>query len=292
VWVVVLALASGLAPASVAAQSTQEYVLSPGDSVDVSVFGEPNLSRTATIRPDGKITMPLIGDVDAAGLTPAQLADRIATALKAFLKSPQVGVTVSGYQRAQVYLVGAVTRPGPVDIQKGWTVFEVMAVTGGVTPRAALRRATLTRRATGQTIPLDLERLLVKGDRSADVPVEPGDIIMVPALQNRILMFGAVARPGPYDIDEGTRIIDAMAMAGGPAFRAATNNIGVIRNNPEGRATVTTIDMNRILRGDMSQNVALQHSDIVYVPPGPLVRWGEVLAWLSGLGFVRSVFGF
>lgn len=295
VWVAVLAVVLGLAPipvARVAAQNPQDYVLTAGDSVDVSVFGEPNLSRTVTVRPDGKITLPLIGDIDAAGSTPPQLADRIATALKAYLKSPQVSVTVAGFQQSRVYLVGAVTRPGPVDIQRGWTVFEVFAVAGGVTPRAALRRATLTRRTTGQTFTLDLDRLLIKGDRTADLLVEAGDIIMVPALQNRILVLGAVGRPGPYDVDEGARFIDVIAMAGGPADRAATHNVGIIRNLPEGRATVTPVDMNKILRGDMTQNVALQHQDIVYVPQGALVRWGDILAWLSGYSLVRAVFGF
>lgn len=294
-WVAVLVVVFSLAPmpvAHVAAQNPQDYVLTPGDSVDVSVFGEPSVSRTVTIRPDGKITLPLIGEIEAAGLTPPQLADRITTALKTYLKTPQVSVTVSGFQRAQVYLVGAVTRPGPVDIQRGWTVFEVFAMAGGVTPRAALRRATLTRRTTGQSFALDLDRLLVKGDRSADFPVEAGDVIMVPALQGRILVLGAVRSPGPYDVDEGARFIDVIAMAGGPADRAAINNIGIIRNLPEGKATVTPVDMNRILRGDMSQNVVLQHQDIVYIPQGALVRWGDILAWLSGYSLVRAVFGF
>jgi len=295
VWVAVLSVVFSLAPmpvARVAAQTPQNYVLTAGDSVEVAVFGEPSLSRTVTIRPDGKITLPLVGDVDAAGVTPSQLADRIATALKAYLKSPQVSVTVASVQPARVFLVGAVARPGSVDIQRGWTVFEVFAAAGGVTPRAALRRATLTRRSTGQTIALDLDRLLVKGDRTADVPVEAGDIIMVPALQNRILVLGAVRSPGPYDVDDGARFIDVVAMAGGPADRAATHNIGIIRNLPEGKATVTPVDMNKILRGDMTQNVALQHQDIVYVPQGALVRWGDILAWLSGYSLVRTVFGF
>jgi polysaccharide export outer membrane protein len=288
-------LVVGLAPLlgpRAAAQSPQDYVLAAGDSVDITVFGEPTLSRTVTIRPDGRITLPLVGDVQAAGLTPAQLAERITGALKTYLRSPQVSVTVASVGHPQVYLVGAVVRPGPVDIQKGWTVFEVFAAAGGVTPRAALRRATLSRRATGQTFALDLERLLVKGDRSDDIVVQAGDIIMVPALQNRILVLGAVRTPGPYDVDEGARFIDALALAGGPESRAGTNNIGVIRNLPEGRATVTTVDMSKILRGDMSQNVVLQHQDIIYVPQGPLVRWTDVIAWLSGYSIVRSVFGF
>jgi len=271
------------------AQGLQEYTLAPGDVVDIAVFGHPDLSRSETIRPDGRVTLPLIGEVEAAGLTPTQLAARIAAGLKAYVKDPQVSVSVRTFQRAMVYLVGQVARPGAVEIQRGWTVMDVMAVAGGLTPRAAPRRATLIRRATGQTINLDLEKLLLRGDRTADVVLEPGDIIMVPVLQNRVLMLGAVRSPGAYDLDEDTRFLDAIARAGGPADRAGTNNIGVIREGPNGQPRVITIDLNRIVRGDMSQNIPLQNGDVIYVPPGPLVRWQEVLTWLGGLGLIRSL---
>lgn len=277
--------------ASAQAQDLREYTLAAGDTVDIAVFGQPDLSRSEIIRPDGRITLPLVGDVQAAGLTPTQLAERIASLLKAYVKDPQVTVSVRNFQRALVYLVGQVVRPGAVEIQRGWTVMDVMAVAGGLAPRAAPRRATLIRRGTGQTLPLDLEKLLVRGDRSADLPVEPGDIIMVPALQNRVLMLGAIRSPGAYDFDDGARFLDAIAQAGGPADRAGVSNIGLIREGPDGKPAVITIDMNRILRGDMTQNIPVRNGDVIYVPQGPLVRWQEVLAWLSGLGLIRSLLG-
>lgn len=296
VAVAVLLVLSGPAGGPVArvqaqTQGLPEYQLVPGDSVQITVLGEPDLTRAVTLRPDGRITMPLIGDIVATGLTPTELSQRIATALKAFLRDPQVSVQVTGYQRAVVYLVGQFTRPGTVDIQKGWTVMEVLAVAGGVTPRAAVRRATLIRRGTGQTINVDLDRLL-KGDRSADIPVEPGDILMVPSLQNRVLLLGSVSRPGAYDLDEGGRIMDALALAGGPLDRSAAHATGVIRTGPDGKPVVTTVDITKIFRGDMSQNVLLQNADIVYVPAGALVRWQDVLTWLSGLSLIRTFVGF
>lgn len=291
----VLALRPGVPlrlAAEASAQGLSEYTLGPGDSIEITVLGEPDLTRTVSVRPDGRINLPLIGDVEAAGLTPTQLSERIATALRSYLKNPQVAVSVREFQRAYVYLVGQVTRPGPVEIQRGWTVLEVMGVAGGVTPRAATRRASLIRRGTGQTISIDLDRLLSKGDRTANVAVEPGDIIMVPTLQTRVLVLGAVRSPGAYDLDDGARLLDALASAGGTADRAGIGNIGVIRNGPDGKPAVTSVDLNRILRGDATLNVPLQAEDVVYVPQGPLVQWLDVLAWLSGLGLVRSVFRF
>ncbi len=271
-------------------QGLAEYVLGPGDSVTITVLGDGDLSRTATIRPDGRITLPLVGDVVAAGLTPTQLAEKLTDALKAYLKNPQVSVSVNSFQRAVVYLVGQVSHPGSFEIQKGMTIFEVMAATGGVTPRAAMRRASVIRRGTGQTINVDLERLLVKGDRSANVELEPGDIIMVPALQNRILVFGR-ARAGAYDLDDGARFLDVMAVAGvGPGPGVATNNIGVIRAGPDGKPVVKVVDLNKILKGDMSLNIPMQDGDVVFVPASSLVRWQDVLTWLAGLGVVRSLF--
>jgi polysaccharide export outer membrane protein len=134
--------------------------------------------------------------------------------------------------------------------------------------------------------------LLLRGDRTANVTVEPGDIIMVPALQNRVLVLGAVRAPGAHDVDDGARVLDAILLAGGTVERAGTHNIGVIRNGPDGKATVTTVDMNKMVKGDMSQNVQLQNADVIFVPSGPLVVWRDVLAWLSGLSLVRAFFGF
>ncbi|MDR7545515.1 MAG: polysaccharide biosynthesis/export family protein [Armatimonadota bacterium] len=273
----------------------QEYILGPGDVIEVSVLGEAELSRTAAVRPDGKINLPLLGDVQAAGTTPAQLAERITSLLRLYLRNPQVSVSVAQFrvERSYVYLVGQVVRPGPVEVQKGWTVMEVMAVSGGVTQRAALRRAHIIRRSTGQTIPIDLERLLLRADRSADVPVEPGDIIMVPSLQYRVLVLGAVRAPGAYDLDDGARILDALALAGGPDPRSATRSIGVVRNvSSSEKPQVMTVDLTKILGGDAAQNVPLQNQDVVYVPEGPLFSWSNILSVLSGLSLFRAFFGF
>lgn len=291
----VVVLLAGLVPGpvrSVQAQSLQEYLLVPGDTVDIQVLGEADLTRSVTIRPDGKINLPLVGDVVAAGLMPTQLGERITSGLRAYLRSPSVSVSVRSFQRASVYLVGEVMRPGAVEIQNGWTMMEVIASVGGVTPRAALTRAILIRRGTGQTISVDLERLLLRADRSANIILEPGDIIMVPIRQHRVLILGAVRAPGAYDLDEGARVLDALLRAGGPADRPVANNVGVIRTGADGKAVVTQVDMTKIVAGDLSQNISMRNGDIIYVPESTRVTWANIVSTLSGLGLIRALFGF
>jgi polysaccharide export outer membrane protein len=266
-----------------------EYVLVAGDTVDINVFGEPTLTRAVQIRPDGRINMPLIGDMQAAGLTPVQLADKITQALKTYLRAPQVAVTVTGYQRAYAYLVGQVARPGSVEIQRGATVLEVMGLAGGVTTRAAMRSAVLIRRASGQTVAVDLERLMVRGDRTLNASVEPGDIIMVPTLQNRVLVFGSVRSPGAYDVEDGARLADAIALAGGPADRAATGNVGLIRTGGDGKPAVTQVNFDQVVRGNAQQNVTMQNGDILFVPADNRIRWTDVLSYLGGLSIIRGL---
>jgi protein involved in polysaccharide export with SLBB domain len=113
---------------------------------------------------------------------------------------------------------------------------------------------------------------------------------MVPRLENRVLVLGAVHRPGAYDLDEGARLLEAIALAGGPIEKALQHSIGVIRHAADGKPVVTTVDITKIVRGDGATNMQLRDSDIVYVPEGRVV-WRDVLSWLSGLNLVRVLLG-
>ena len=288
----VLVLAIGSAPTR--AQSSGDYVLGPGDIVDVSVFGQADLTRTLTVRPDGKISLPLIGEIQATGLTPAQLADKLATALRTYLKDPVVTVTVSQTRvsETQVYLVGEFRNPGSFELRKGWTVMEAIAQAGGVTEKAALKKASLIRRSTGQTIPLDLDRLIKKGDQTANMPVMGGDVILIPEFLNRVIIMGGVRNPAAYDLKEEARLMDALAAAGGPDDKAQLGQVAVTRQTGNARVLVGTVDVNKIIKqGDQSQNILMQHGDVVYIPNNK-VRWQDLLSYLGGVSLVRSIFGF
>ena len=113
--------------------------------------------------------------------------------------------------------------------------------------------------------------------------------ITVPVQQNRVLILGSVRTPGAHDLEEGARLLDGIAAAGGPLERSGTNNVGLIRNGADGKPAVTKVDLNKIMKGDLAQNMALRQGDVVYIPQGPLVRWQEVLSWITSLTILRSV---
>lgn len=202
VWMalaIILVLLVGSLPAAAQApapqgapQASPDYLVGPLDELKIEVFGESDLSQTVNVRPDGKISLPLVGDLLVTGLTVVQVGQRLSEALKAYLKTPRVTVTLSKPRpdavQKFVYMVGQVKSPGSYEIRVGWTVMEAIAEAGGVTTKAALKKATLLRRGSNQSVTLDLDRLLLKGDQTANLALEGGDVIMVPEFLNKILI--------------------------------------------------------------------------------------------------------
>ena len=170
------------APAIVAAPTdTARYILSPEDVVQVMVFKEPSFSGTVPIRPDGMITLSLIGDIPAAGMTPMQLSNDIAVRLKKFVQDPNVTVTVTGVRPKQVYLLGEVSHIGPVALTENMSVLQVIAAAGGLSPYAKSKNIYILRGQPGhQTkIPFNYKKALKEGNEQG-VVLLPGDTIVIP----------------------------------------------------------------------------------------------------------------
>ena len=174
------------APASSALSPDEEasYVIGPGDQLQVFVWRNPELSTTVPVRPDGKISTPLVNDVVAVGKSPAQLSRDIEQVLGEYIRSPQVSVIVLQARSAysEVRVVGEVLRPQAVPYRSGMTVLDVVLAVGGLNPYAAGNRAKLIRRENGKDteIRIKLEDLLNDGEMSQNVPVKPGDVLVVP----------------------------------------------------------------------------------------------------------------
>ena len=174
------------APASSALSPDEEasYVIGPGDQLQVFVWRNPELSTTVPVRPDGKISTPLVNDVVAVGKSPAQLSKDIEAVLGEYIRSPQVSVIVLQARSAysEVRVVGEVARPQAVPYRSGMTVLDVVLAVGGLNPYAAGNRAKLIRRENGRDseIRIKLEDLLNDGEMSQNVPVKPGDVLVVP----------------------------------------------------------------------------------------------------------------
>lgn len=175
------------APASTndAAAAAPDYLIGPLDALEVFVWRAPELSTNVIVRPDGRISTPLVNDMVAAGKTPSQLAKDLEGALLEYVKSPQVTVIVSNFSSTfdqQVRVLGEAQKPIALPYQSGMTVLDVMVAVGGLTEFAAGNKAVLIR-GTGEnrkTYRLRLNDLLRKGKISANAPVMPGDVILIP----------------------------------------------------------------------------------------------------------------
>jgi len=161
------------------------YRIGPLDSLEVFVWRMPELSRGVTVRPDGRISMPLIDDMEATGKTPTQLARDIETQLTKFVQDPTVTVIVGGFHGPfdqQVRIVGEATDPQAIPYMANMTILDVMIAVHGLTKFAAGNRAELIRTVDGKqaVIPVKIDDLLKDGDIAANVPVQPGDVLIIP----------------------------------------------------------------------------------------------------------------
>ena len=161
------------------------YLIGPGDNVNVFVWGNPELSASVPVRPDGRITTPLIEDVSASGKTPTQLAREMEKQLSRYIKNPVVTVIVTAFVgrfSEQIRVVGEAAKPQALSYREQMTLLDVMIDVGGVTEFAAGNRAKIIRSVDGKQheIPVRLDDLIKDGDISANVAVLPGDILIIP----------------------------------------------------------------------------------------------------------------
>jgi len=171
------------APAAAAAVSP-DYRIGPGDTLQIFVFQNPELSVTVPVRPDGKISTPLVEDMVAVGKTPSELARDIEKSLSVYVKSPKVNVvvTLAVSVYSEVKVIGQVLHPQALPYREGMTVLDAVLAVGGLGQFAAGNRAHVVRTKNGreQKIDVKLEALVNNGDMKQNLPLEPGDVLVVP----------------------------------------------------------------------------------------------------------------
>jgi polysaccharide export outer membrane protein len=174
------AVDSKTAPA--AATTDPSYVIGPEDMLDISVWKEPDVSRVVPVRPDGRISLPLINDVQAAGLSPQQLAGSVAEKLRKYLNEPQVTVIVTAINSQRIFVVGEVLRAGAFPMLPGMTVLQALSSAGGFTTFADVKKIHVMRLRNGKHVELPFNyREVLKGDSAEqNIKLEPGDTIVVP----------------------------------------------------------------------------------------------------------------
>lgn len=169
-------------PTPAAGADDPNYVIGAEDVLDINVWKEPDVSRTVPVRPDGKISLPLLNDVQAAGLKPTELAAQLTEKLKKFLTDPQVTVIVTTINSRRIYITGEVNRGGAYPMLPNMTVLQALAGAGGFTQFAKLKNIYVLRIEDGKQVKLPFNyRDVVKGNRAEqNIILKPGDTIVVP----------------------------------------------------------------------------------------------------------------
>lgn len=176
---------SGAPVPVLAAAPAHEYILGPGDTINVNVWRNPEVSQSIPVRPDGKITMPLVEDLAASGKTATQLARDIEKILGKYIQEPVVTVTVTGFvgpYSEQIRVIGQAAKPQALPYRQGMSLMDVMIAVGGLAEFAAGNKASIVRTVDGkqEKVPVHLNDLIKQGDISANMAVRPGDILIIP----------------------------------------------------------------------------------------------------------------
>jgi polysaccharide biosynthesis/export protein len=165
-----------------AATTDENYIIGGQDVLDVSVWKEPEVSRVVPVRPDGKISLPLLNDVQAAGLTPAALAAKITDGLKKYVTNPQVTVIVTTINSQRVYVMGEIMRPGAFPMIPGMTVLQAIASGGGFTQYARTKSVYVLRNENGKQVkyPFNYKEVISGKKSDQDILLKPGDRVIIP----------------------------------------------------------------------------------------------------------------
>ncbi len=254
--------------------SAQEYVIGARDVLKITVWGQDDLSKEYPVDPDGYVSFPLIGRVKATGLTPTAFAGELRTRLeKDYLVNPQVLVSVREYLSQKVHVSGEADKPGVYYLSGPTTVRDILSRAGGLSKAAGsqvvLVRAASLREAAGKspeagTLRLNVARVLA-GDSAENVQVGDGDTLVVPK-GNTFFVFGEVKKPGAYQLEKETNVLEGITLAGGFTDKASPGRVRVIRSMGGGQQVIS-VDMNDVIkRGQREKAIPLLENDVVVVP--------------------------
>jgi polysaccharide biosynthesis/export protein len=245
-----------------------DYVLGPEDVLEIEVYQADDFKRTVRVSGQGFITMPLVGQVKAKGLSTAQLEKELAQRLAKYLQDPQVSIYIKEYKSQRIGVMGAVAHPQIYNVT-GQKYLIDMLFTAGMTKDAG-NVCYVFRPAQGQedgpaqteTIAIDLIELMEKGNRMLNIPVFGGDIVNVPKA-GTVFVDGAIARPGAFNLTSGGTLVQAIAMAGGLKFEADRAEIQILRMTGNGERQVIVADYDA---AKTDERYMLRDGDIVLVP--------------------------
>ena len=246
-----------------AAASAADYVIGEGDGIQISVWGEPELTVAAQVRPDGKVSMPGIGDVVAAGFTPDQLTRKLTERLSTLVKAPIVTVMVQNFLNSNVYVVGGGVESAVIPLLRRTTLLQLLASLGSLED-ADLHASYVFR--DGKKVREDFDTLFHDGKMDEDLQLHAGDMVFMPLKRDRnVFVLGAVGGPRAIPAREGLTALEAILEAGGYNRFADEKSTTIIRRTADGVKRIKVNGQALIEKGDMSQNVVLEPGDYIIV---------------------------
>jgi polysaccharide export outer membrane protein len=276
-----------------------EYTIGPEDVLQISFWQDAKLDQTVTVRRDGKVTISIIGEITAGGLTPSQLGQKIGE--RANLYNPaisQAAVTVLKYNSQKVFIIGQVLVPGAYAFEELPDAWTLIKEAGGVTELADLSKVTVIRGSVdaGKIETMNLEKLVSSGETDNIPQLYPGDVVEVPRMpegmfgtglpkvsrerRNIVYVTGAVGRPGPVNLDEEMDVLDAIVMGGGSIPTADLKRVKVVSKSSD-YSSVMTINLERYAEIGAPRRYVLRPEDTVVLPEKKLgffrgAGWGTL----------------
>jgi len=259
---------------SFAAPAEDVYQLGPGDRLHIDVWGHEDLSAAHTVGPDGRITVPLVGSFDCAGLTREQTAEAISRFLSRYYKRLAVTVRVDEYASNRVTVLGGVVRPGSYAFGARPTLLAALSEAGGLSElqSGAVPTSCAIVRGREQILWVDLSELLWNSRTELNVLLRAGDVVYVPD-EGELLVYvvGEVERPGVVRLTPGMNMVDALARAGGTTIDADEEELRLLRATEVGDRF--DVDYEELTAGDLSLDAPLRDGDILHVPRRFLAEW-------------------
>jgi polysaccharide export outer membrane protein len=245
------------------APAAVEYRIGPDDQLAVSLWDNRELDHVVAVRPDGKISLPLIGEVQAGGLTVNELTTELNTSYRRFVEHANATVMVREIKSRTVYFVGGFGKPGTHQLTQDLTLLQAISVAGGLAPTADLESSFVLRGSN--KIPVDFVKLIQQGDISQNIALQPGDTVVVPVAEV-VYIQGEVKVPGIVKFESDLTIVSAIAKAGGFTTLAAGNRVTLLRASGQEKQSLQ-VDVREIMaRPGAVKDVQLKPKDIVIIP--------------------------
>lgn len=250
-----------------------EYKLQPTDVITITVHNQPDLTTKTRVTKEGHISFPLLGQVQAEGLTVPELEQKLKVLLeKDYLVTAQVLVFIEEYHIRQITVSGEVKSPGKYDLpsERPVTLMQAIGMAGGFTQDGDVRGVSVMRLENGEqkVIEINTKDITVGGEKEKDIVMEPGDVVSVPQGFFQVSVLGEVNKPGKYKLpqEKSITLLEAIAMAEGFTKDAEVTRVRVMRVRDGGKQTITINTKDITDSGDKDKDIMLQADDIVYVP--------------------------